>query len=68
MKETIEKLIYCIREYDVILSGKSYDILSYYYDVKNAFGFIKKDGKMYLIDEYLNERELILMIKKYECS
>lgn len=58
MKESIEKLIYCIPEYDVILSGKSHEIFSYYYDVKDAFGFIKKEGKMYLIDEYLNEINL----------
>lgn len=58
MKESIEKLIYCIPEYDVILSGKSYEIFSYYYDVKDAFGFIKKEGKMHLIDEHLNEIEL----------
>ena len=58
MKESIDKYIYCIPEYDVILSGKSYEIFSYYYDVKDAFGFIKKEGKLYLIDEYLNEIEL----------
>jgi hypothetical protein len=48
MKESIEKLIYCIPEYDVILSGKSHEIFSYYYDVKDTFGFIKKEGEMYL--------------------
>jgi hypothetical protein len=38
MKESINKYIRCINEYDVILSGKSYEIFSYYYDVKDAFG------------------------------
>jgi len=58
MKESINKYIRCLNEYDVILSGKSYDIFSYYYDVKDAFGFIKKEGEMYLIDEHLNEIKL----------
>ena len=58
MKGSIDKYIKCINEYDVILSGKSYEIFSYYYDVKDAFGFIKKEGEMYLIDEYLNEINL----------
>lgn len=58
MKESISKYIKCINEYDVILSGKSYEIFSYYYNVKNAFGFIKKEGEMYLIDEFLNEIKL----------
>jgi hypothetical protein len=58
MKKSIDKYIKCINEYDVILSGKSHEIFSYYYDVKDAFGFIKKEGKLYLIDEYLNEIEL----------
>jgi hypothetical protein len=58
MKESINKYIRCINEYDVILSGKSYDIFSYYYGVQDAFGFIKKEGEMYLIDEYLNEIKL----------
>ena len=59
MKESIDKYIKCINEYDVILSGKSYEIFSYYYDVKDAFGFIKKEGEMYLIDELLHEINLI---------
>ncbi|CAB5217787.1 hypothetical protein UFOVP207_28 [uncultured Caudovirales phage] len=58
MKESIEKLIYCIPEYDVILSGKSHEIFSHYYNVKDAFGFVKKDGELYLIDEFLNEIKL----------
>ena len=58
MKGSIDKYIKCINEYDVILSGKSYEIFSYYYDVKDAFGFIKKEGEMYLIDEHLNEINL----------
>ena len=58
MKESIDKYIKCINEYDVILSGKSYEIFSYYYDVKDAFGFIKKEGEIYLIDEHLKEINL----------
>lgn len=58
MKESIDKYIKCINEYDVILPGKSYEIFSYYYDVKDAFGFIKKEGEIYLIDEHLNEINL----------
>jgi hypothetical protein len=58
MKETIEKLIKSINEFDVILEGKIHEILSYYYNVTNAVGFIKKDNEMYLIDENLNEIKL----------
>lgn len=58
MKESLDKYIKCINEYDVILSGKSYEIFSYYYDVKDAFGFIKREGEMYLIDEHLKEINL----------
>jgi hypothetical protein len=58
MKESLDKYIKCINEYDVILSGKSHEIFSYYYDIKDAFGFIKKEGEIYLIDEHLNEINL----------
>lgn len=58
MKETIEKLMKSINEFDVILDGKIHEILSYYYDVTNAIGFIKKDNEIYLIDENLNEIKL----------
>lgn len=58
MKETIEKLINSISEFDVILDGKIHEILSYYYNLTNAVGFIKKDNEIYLIDENFNEIKL----------
>lgn len=60
MKETIQKLIYYIKDNDVILDGDKFTILSDYYNETNAFGFVKKNGEMYLIDEFFK------YVKKYE--
>ncbi len=51
----LKKLINCTNEYEIILSGKSHYIFSYYFKIQNLIGFIKKEGNMYAINEDLNE-------------